>query len=269
MNRILEKYKFDKEKLKSCLKKTSKIYHLDMETTIEYVSTNDVYIGSKKKGVNNPVIEGVKNIDATSGSMNKIDGESATQFSPMYLGPVIEKDIFGKGEKTALIFENYWQYGKVFPELGHVGENGKITKKWLEFREKGYKKAKGDRHPVGTKTDRVKFVDRRGRKWYEYMIPSFARYYGEKMDYITSRKKVYVPAYAYLVRRTEAFKKLKEKVDNGFKVQILDFDGPKDGSALITVDYLRKKINDPSSPFGHGFVISALLAGIEPEEYID
>ena len=31
---------------------------------------------------------------------------------------------------------------------------------------------------------------------------------------------------------------------------------------------LKEKINDTSAPFGHGYVIAGLLAGIEPYNYI-
>lgn len=55
----------------------------------------------------------------------------------MYLGPVNEKDIFGIGDQLATVFENYWQYSKIFKELGHIDENGNISQAWYVFRSKG------------------------------------------------------------------------------------------------------------------------------------
>jgi len=55
-----------------------------------------------------PEREGFVRIDVTSGSNKKIEGHSATDFSPLFLGPV--QDAAGN---KALRFENYWQFTKV------------------------------------------------------------------------------------------------------------------------------------------------------------
>ena len=74
--------------------------------------------------------------------------------------------------------------------------------------------------------------------------------------------------YAGLVKTQPAFRELKQLVDKGGKYQILDLDGPTDQpSHLVTVDLLKQKINDTTSPFGHGYVLAGLLCGIEPPEY--
>lgn len=57
------------------------------------------------------------------------------------------------------------------------------------------------------------------------------------------------------------------QVDTGLDVQILDFD-IVEGSHQVTVDFLRERVNDPDKPFGHGYVLAGLLAGIEPEAYV-
>jgi hypothetical protein len=49
-------------------------------------------------------------------------------------------------------------------------------------------------------------------------------------------------------------------------------DGPilSDGTPTtieVTLDTLRQKINATDFPFGHGYVVAALLLGISPEEY--
>ena len=231
-----------------------------------------VYIGANTRrgiaGETNPTIQGVVNIDATSGSMNKIDNLPAKNaFSPMYLGP------FYYGNQYIEVFENFWQYGKIFPELGHLDEEGNVTEKWREFRRKGWIKKRGDRHPDGTRTNDVKFVDDKGRNRYRYMIASSSSYdvKGKKqLNYIDSRKFVYCYVYSELVKRQPAFQALRRKVEAGESFQILDLDGPrKERTLKVTLEMLREKINDPSEPFGHGYVLAGMLAGIDPKEYCD
>ena len=225
------------------------------------------------KDARNPTIPGVKNIDATSGSGNKIDGHAARlHFSPMFLGPVDEHKVFGVPRETALVaqnFENYWQYGKAFPALKHLDPSGKVNAAWLAFRAKGYKKQGGDRHPAGTKTDRVKFVDSQGRRHFEYSTATTSVYLDQQMDYLTSRKRIYIPVYAHLVSQRPAFRALRAQVDAGMCVQVLDFDVLAGGSHVVSAGFLRQRVNDPKAPFGHGYVLAALLAGIPLEEWIE
>lgn len=229
-----------------------------------------VYVGKKcQRGVTgstDPVLQNVLNINATSGSMNKINGIPAKQFSPMVLGPVDEKQIFGIGSLVAQNFENYFQYGKIFRELGHINERGELTPAWYNFRATGYAKVGGDRHPVGTKSNIVKFTDERGNRHFKYHTAISSMYLDNVCDYITSRRYIYAPMYGWLVVRTQAFQELKRMVDAGRNVQILDFD-VQPGSHNITVQFLRERINDPNIPFGHGNVLAGLLAGIEPAAY--
>lgn len=229
-----------------------------------------VYVGKKcQRGVTgsiDPVINGALNINATSGSVNKINGIPAKQFSPMILGPVDETQIFGIGNQVAMNFENYWQYGKIFRELGHIGGDGHLTPEWYSFRNKGYHKVKADRHPVGTKSTEVKYVDASGNRHFRYYTAISSMYLNNICDYITSRKLIYAPVYAWLVVRTQAFAELRTMVDSGRDVQILDFDVIP-GSNKVTLEFLRERINDPTTPFGHGNVLAGLLAGIEPSEY--
>jgi len=227
-------------------------------------SRGKVYVGKKGNRELDPVIYDVLNINCTSGSMNKINGFYARTFSPMILGPVIEEEIFGQGDQTAIIFENYWQYSKIFIDLDHL-KDGEITDKWLKFREYGFSKTIGDRHPKGTKTNEVKFVSN-GKRFYRYLNATSSYYLGSYYDYISSRKIIYAPIYAHLVSQTDAFRELKKLIDEGLDVQILDFD-VLNGSHEVTLEFLKDRINDPNFPFGHGYVLAGLLSNIEPDQY--
>lgn len=206
----------------------------------------------------NASFPGYKNINVTSGSMNKLytkDGRQTTgrELSPFFLGPIVDK-ITGKSSKT---FENFWQYGKVWPSLGHAKKkDGKwqVTKKWEIFRDKGYADPVAHRRPVEVKKEK----------------PSFAVYENTMMDYITSRKRVYIPYYCQAVKNTIAIEALVEMVKSGQNIMILDFDGPprKDretGKDLwpdgleINKENIIKMVNNPKFAFGHGYVVAIIV----------
>ena len=141
-----------------------------------------VYIASFSTGKHHIHLPRVKNINATSGSMNKINNIKATQISPV----------------DSLLFENYWQYGKIFKDLNHLDEKNNTTEKWEKFRNAGYKHVKGYRHLNGTKTDKVDYTYKKGdktfNKW-KYLTACCSQYYNingdkEVLDYIKSRKRV-------------------------------------------------------------------------------
>jgi len=88
----------------------------------------------------------------------------------------------------------------MFQELGHLNSRGHPTQQWHTFRTKGYAKATGDRHPVGTKTKTVLYVDAAGKNRYKYATAVSSMYMNEIMDYITSRKHIYCLGYARLVK---------------------------------------------------------------------
>ena len=93
------------------------------------------------------------------------------------------------------------------------------------------------------------------------------------MDYITSRKEVYVPEYFGLIKKKDRLKYWKNMLKNGHNLIIYDFDGPRnlDGTVTcleLTKELLIEKINDTRFPFGHGYVVAATIANIKPELYI-
>jgi len=228
-----------------------------------------------KQGLN-PHIPTFTNYDATSASTQKLEGKRIRDdFSPMLIGPI----------EGALIFENFWQYLKVYKELGHIDTKGNITKDFLNFKKKGFGLTKGKRHPPEIKTGEflkdpkgnyIRDAQRKRRS--KYLIPAFSYYKGNTYNYIDARKYIYAPGYASIVKNSKSFKELKKRVEKGENVQIMDFDGPPDGdievdnvemkSHVVTKELLKNKINDPKSPFGHGYVLAGLLAGIEPKDYI-
>ena len=148
-------------------------------------------------------------------------------------------------------FEAAWQSGKVFEGI----PDEKVKKFWKNIKE-----------------PKRRYPDSKGVK---VLYASFDWCYpGEKMDWVTSRKKVYVPFYHDLMKNKKRALYWKEKVESGTDVTIYDFDGPRleDGTPTcleVNIDTLREKINDTRYPFGHGYVIASFIAGIDTKHFID
>src|SRR5690554_2912548 len=81
-----------------------------------------------------PEVDGVVRIDVSSGSKKKLNGINMSDLSPMKL------------KINGVIFENYWQYGKVYD--CHVDEYGNIKDTYWTWRENGRNSNKGKRRPL-------------------------------------------------------------------------------------------------------------------------
>ena len=149
------------------------------------------------------------------------------------------------GYKGFYNFEHYWQSGKVCKGIPE-----EVTKQWWKKQQ-----TPARRYP-GAKGLTVLYSS-----WPDE-TPHHAA--NEHMDWVTSRKKVYVPEYAELVNNRPSTVELRQWVNAGN-------DGPKeDGRPItleVTLDMLRAKINDIRAPFGHGYIVAALVKGIPPEAY--
>jgi len=143
-------------------------------------------------------------------------------------------------------FESYWQSGKVYEHIDH-----QVTLKWWQ----------------NLKEPKRRYPNSKGKR------VLYSLFNGQKLDYISSRKQIYVPEYFQLMKNTEMAQYWKQQVQSGKNIVIYDFDGYRqsDGSVdciEVTLPLLLEKINDPKFPFGHGYVVSAWLLGIEPEQYV-
>ena len=145
-------------------------------------------------------------------------------------------------------FEAYWQAGKVFEDVPH-----EISVKWwksIDSPKRRYPGAK-NKTVLHAKFDHI----------------------DKTLDYVDSRKLVYVPEYFQLVKDKPMTKFWQQKFNEGFNIVIYDFDGPRtDGGDVqclkVTKDLLIDKINDTKFPFGHGYVVAATIAGISLDEFI-
>lgn len=201
---------------------------------------------------------GFKNIDVTSASKNLIgpSKHAAKSLSPMALGPIVDKQ-----NNEAKLFENYWQSSKMWPTAGHClpGSGAcEPSPAWYRFRARGFALDKGKRRPLPKK---------------QYGFAQYARYNDEPMGYVESRKRIYVPLYYFLIKDLPVIGALRESLSRGEKIMIVDNDGPSRAQypegMPMTVENWRKMIDDPSLPFGHGYVVAGILAGLPEDVMLD
>lgn len=152
--------------------------------------------------------------------------------SPMILGPVKNDYLEAKN------VENAWQFSKVYPE--HIDKYGEVKSDWYRWSSEGFKDSWAHRYPMG-----------------KGAIPEFAYYGGERLDYIESRKKIYIPIYEDAAFGTDAFTELLDQSVQNDDITLLDYDG---------YDYLKlgmtleDVVNDPTRKMGHAFVLAMMLS---------
>jgi hypothetical protein len=168
-------------------------------------------------------------IDTTSKGSN-------SDLSPFNLGPV---EVDGM---IAMNVENLWQFSKVYPGHEFLGEP---SKEWYAWRDRGFASRWAQRYPMG-----------KGKK------PLYSFWRGQKLDYITARKEIYVPAYASCVVKTESFRKIFMSYREGETIVLRDFDGYDHRALGIS---LKDVINNPNRSMGHAFVIVMILEDKLPE----
>ena len=186
-----------------------------------------------------PICDNCIKINVTGAQAKK--SKNRIHFSPM-------TEIQG-GYNGYWNFESYWQSGKVFENIPI-----ETTKKWwreLKEPKRRYPKSKGNKVLYALFDDN-----------------------DEKMDYVTSRKKVYVPQYYDLIKDKDIIEEYKQILMKGKNIIIYDFDGPRDinGDVLcveLTNDLLIDKINDTRHPFGHGYIVASCINTIHPSNYIN
>ena len=207
---------------------------------VEEVADAKVWICSMNmRGKWAPLPEGAKRVNVTSAQSKSSLYRLA--FSPMTT----------TGYKGFNCFENYWQSAKRYEGLTD-DSSLKEQEEWWKKQTKGKR-----RYPKG-KRKRVLHAD----------FPEHG-----PLQYVESRKLVYVPEYYDMIKDNSVLKNLQDVYKNGQSIAVYDFDGPRteDGEPTaeeITLDFLRKKIEYVTHPFGHGYVVAAAIKGYEPSLYI-
>jgi hypothetical protein len=191
-------------------------------------------------------------------------------------------------QKEGCIMENIWQFSKVYekvpastqvysrwdntviwnwPEETHV-KDGIILPAYWKWRNEGFNNKYAIRYPVG-------YTSR------HEVLYSLVDVGSKPIDYIDARKQIYLPLYTELSKQTREFKLLKEKLDAGENLLIIEVDGPHEESLpyykekyrvnddfiekdtmLATKENLLIMLNDKKHPFGHGYCLASALLDI-------
>ena len=178
-----------------------------------------------------PICENPIKINVTSAQAKT--SQNRLVFSPM---TPIEN-----GYKGYWNFESYWQSGKVYEDISI-----EKTKKWWKE----------------LKQPKRRYPNSKGKK----VLYAIFDGNDEKMDYITSRKKVYIPEYYNLIKDKERISYWKQKLNDGHNLVIYDFDGPRtdEGNIMcleLTDELYDEKLHDTKVPFGHGYIVGACILG--------
>ena len=200
------------------------------------------------------------------------------------LGPYVLKDDEGR------ILENIWQFAKMYAKVpattqyysrwdrtviwSHPAEthykDGVIKPAYWEWREKGMKNPYYVRYPVGY------------GNMHKCLFAIKDDDPDSRLDYIEARKQIYIPTYIELVKKEPKFMELKNKLDSGENLLIIEVDGPhqeslgyyqekynveenfiENGTMLATDENLMIMMADEKHPFGHGYCLAMALLGLD------
>ena len=154
------------------------------------------------------------------------------QLSPFALGPI---PLYAS--HTAQLFENAWQFAKLYPE--HADANGQPTNEYWTWAQNGWNSRTPFRYPVG-----------KGRK------PLCSLWNGCHLGYIQARKQIYIPLYRDAVKQTTAYRKLEHLYREQGHLTLFDFDGYDHRQLRMS---FRDVINCQTRICGHAFVLAIML----------
>ena len=181
-------------------------------------------------------------IDENSLKLNVTSAQAKNNRNRLSFSPMTETNY-----KGFYNFEAYWQSGKVFEGI----DREKYVNWWKNIN-----------------SPKRRYPNSKGKK------VLYSQWDDEKLDYISSRKKVYVPEYYNMIKNKQMLDYWRNELKKGKNITIFDFDGPRDSSRNpicleLTLDVLKEKINDSLFPFGHGYIVGALILEYSFEHYIE
>lgn len=196
------------------------------------------------------------------------------------LSPYFLKTDGNESDETwpGIIFENFWQASKVFPEVNttitkphfssniiwweHHGrqihfENDQLNDEYFEWRNSIWNCQNPVRYPNS--------YERRHQCIFSRIMKNGKEY---RYNYVQARKKIYAKNYMRLIRTKSSYHKILDMLKDGQKICIVEVDVPhEDKKGLygayanmeLTMDMIKELVNDTSEPFGHGLALAAAL----------
>jgi hypothetical protein len=197
--------------------------------------------------------------------------------SPFNL-PVTKADVndeLRSEEKVSENIENYWQGGKVYERIvTHTVTNSKDGKKYTRWHQNKEEHARMNEqgewvvnaqweawrtrllaHPYAVRRPNGS-VKKGG-------VPLFSMHEGKQLDYVSSRKAVYLPVYTSAVRRHPFYQEILAKLRSGKSIMLIDVDGPDrvayPNGLEMSPERLVGALHDIKRPFGHGYACAWAL----------
>jgi hypothetical protein len=208
------------------------------------VQPGKVFIGAfKLRGPHAPRPPGAVAVNVTSCQAK--DNPNRQAFSP--LQPIGRKPMKGYGN-----FEAYYQSGKRYVRAnGTQVPAADIIQWWMSIK-------KPKRSCPKYKRLRVTHV----------RAPGIDR----DLGYMESRTLFYIPEYIAYIQHEPRLQYWIQQVKKGQDVVVYDLDGPYDQeknplTELVTPDQLHMRLHKTDRPFGHGYVVASLLAGLPLESW--
>lgn len=218
------------------------------------------------------------------------------------LGPYLLKDEYGR------IMENYWQACKVYPNVpksiqrysrydhriiwNHPEETHAVKQEdgswelqpaYFAWRQKLQFNKDPVRYPVG--------FDKNARGSCLFALKDFIKpetneiiLENKPLNYIEARKAIYLALYVRLVQKQEKFKELKNRLNKGENLLIIEVDAPHgedlayyrekygveedfivNNTMIASKENLEIVSNDPKHPMGHGYALCWALLDLPVE----
>lgn len=190
-----------------------------------------------------PLINSYLNIFPNYSHQNRKDGFGCAELSPKSMGPIDTKQ---PKLPIAKNLENMHQFGKVFPS--ELDENKNIRKEFYITQKNGYLDPIPHRHKLTSNGENVPlfsiWIDKNGKE--------------NRISYFESRQ-FYCNFYERIALNTESFKYLKNKLDNGYNLNICGYDSYQPEKTI------EECYKDITKPFGHELVLYTLLTYNENE----
>lgn len=153
--------------------------------------------------------------------------------------------------RTGVIVSTYMKYIKIYPGKGHWDEDRQTpTAKWREWSRQGM--AQVQRSPVISSCPKKSPIG----SWHN------GKFYIES----ETRKKIFIPMYYDILGFNPSYRALKDMVNTGEKVLLLETDGPSQEEfpkgLVVTFDNIRERLDSPAH-FGYSWVVAAKLTEID------
>lgn len=193
-------------------------------------------------------------------------------------------------DNKSRIMENIWQFSKCYksvpnsiqrksrydntiiwqhPSEIHLDDNDNMLPEYINWRNKGMNNKDPIRYPATFEhKSKCKFA----------LVENNGEIGENKLNYIEARKAIYLPLYCEMVKQEKLFHDLKQRLQKGENLLIIEVDGPhqeslnyykvkynvddtfiEQDSMLINDKNINIMLNDEKHAFGHGYCIGMAL----------